>query len=188
MANIRIYHSFRSPYSRLGLHVIDRAGLNVALIPFTGPPEGSRFDDPVQNQPKLTYYMQDIPRMTARMGLPINFPNPFEVDLTPAYKASIAAEKDGFALPFSLAVSDVRWGEGKNVSSMTILASCAEAVGWSASGVEAAQSSPAVEETLREHRALIEQDQVFGVPFAVVGEQKFWGHDRFELLVEAVER
>ena len=34
------------------------------------------------------------------------------------------------------------------------------------------------------HRKLIEEDGVFGVPFAVMGAQKYWGHDRFELLVE----
>ena len=36
MPDIRVYFSFRSPYSRLGLHLIDRAGLDVELIPFTG--------------------------------------------------------------------------------------------------------------------------------------------------------
>ena len=50
MSDIRVYYSFRSPYSRLGLHLIDRAGIKPALIPFTGPPEGNRFDDPVRKR------------------------------------------------------------------------------------------------------------------------------------------
>ncbi len=43
MSKIRVYHSFRSPYSRLGLHKVSRAGLDVELIAFTGPPEGTPF-------------------------------------------------------------------------------------------------------------------------------------------------
>ena len=184
MPDIRVYHSFRSPYSRLGLHVIDRAGLDVELIPFTGPPEGAPFNDPAANPPKLAYYQQDIPRMTMRMNLPIRPPQPFDVDLTPSYKAAVAATRDGVGMSYALAVSDARWGEGENISDMDVLKACAEKIGWSADAVEKAQSDLSVGKAMKKHRDLIEADQVFGVPFAVMGESKFWGHDRFELLVE----
>ena len=184
MSKIRVYHSFRSPYSRLGLHILDRAGLALELIPFTGPPEGSKFDDPAENKPKMRYYMMDVPRMTMRMGLPIIPPNPFDVDLTPSYKAAIAADLDGKGLPFALAASDARWGEGKNISNIDVLKDCAEKSGWSADAVEAAQSALSVGKAMKKHRSFIEEDGVFGVPFAVMGSNKYWGHDRFNLLVE----
>ena len=135
MSDIRVYHSFRSPYSRLGLHVIDRAGLDVELIPFTGPPNGVAFNDPGANKPKLAYYAVDAPRMAMRMGLPISRPDPFEVDLAPSYKAAIAASHDGCGLAFAIAVSDARWGEGKNISELDVLKACAEKIGWSADAV-----------------------------------------------------
>ena len=141
MPPIRVYHSFRSPYSRLGLHVVDRAGLEVELIPFTGPPEGNKFDDPVANKPKLAYYQMDAPRMTMRMGLPIKPPNPFEVDLEPSYKAALAASRDGFGLPFALAVSDARWGEGENISDIGVLKRCAENIGWRADAIRGRANS-----------------------------------------------
>ncbi len=183
MPAIRLYHSFRSPYSRLGLHLIDRAGLDVELIPFTGAPEGTPFSDPAANKAKLTYYMQDVPRMTMRMGLPINRPDPFEIDLTPSYKAAIAASRDGFGMAYALSVSDARWGEGRNVSDMEVLKSCAEKVGWSGAAAEKAQTDLSVGKALINQRKLIEADQVFGVPFAVMDERKYWGHDRIDLLV-----
>ena len=183
MPDIRVYFSFRSPYSRLGLHLIDRAGLDVELIPFTGPPDGAPFVDPSANPAKLSYYMQDVPRMTMRMGLPIARPDPFEIDLSPSYKAAIAASRDGVGLPYALNVSDARWGEGKNVSDMDVLKACAEQVGWSGDAVEKAQTDLSVGKALKQQRELIETDQIFGVPFAVMGEQKYWGHDRFELLI-----
>ena len=181
---IRVYHSFRSPYSRLGLHIIDRAGLEVQLIPFTGPPEGAQFDDPAANSLKLAYYALDAPRMTRRMELPIARPDPFEVDLIPSYKAAIAADLDGKGMAFALAVSDARWGRGQNIQDINVLRTCAEQINWSAEAVDAAQSALSVGKAMKKHRALIEQDGVFGVPFAVNGDAKYWGHDRFDLLVE----
>ena len=183
MDSIRVYHSFRSPYSRLGLHVLARAGLKAELIPFTGPPEGAKFDDPAANPLKLSYYLLDAPRMTMRMGLEIMPPNPFEVDLAPSYKAAVAAAQDGKGLDFALAVSDARWGRGRDVSDLSVLEDCAEAAGWDAKAISAAQNDSAVRAEMARHRGLIAQDGVFGVPFAVMGAQKYWGHDRFDLLV-----
>ncbi|MEZ5891811.1 MAG: DsbA family protein [Parvularculaceae bacterium] len=188
MPPIRVYHSFRSPYSRLGLHVLARAGLEAELIPFTGPPEGNRFDDPAANPAKLAYYMLDVPRMTMRMRLPIMPPNPFEIDLAPSYKAAVAAERDGKGMAFALAVSDARWGEGKNVAEMSVLEDCADACGWRREAVAAAQADAGVTAAMAEHRKMITEDGVFGVPFAVMGASKYWGHDRFDMLAEDAKR
>lgn len=188
MPEIRVYHSFRSPYSRLGLHLLNRAGITPQLIPFTGPPEGDEFFDPVTSKSKRAYYMTDVPRMTMRMELPIKPPNPFDVDLTPSYKAAVAAEEDGKGMAFALAVCDARWGEGKNISEIGVLKDCAEKAGWSGEAVEAAQTALSVGKALKKQRALIEEDGVFGVPFAVMNGAKYWGHDRFQLLVEEASR
>jgi 2-hydroxychromene-2-carboxylate isomerase len=187
MSKPRVYFAFRSPYSRLGLHVVSRAGLAVDLIPFTGPPDGVAFSDPVANRPKLAYYMQDAPRMTMRMGLSIVSPKPFDVDFSAANKAAIAAERDGAGLAFAIAVSDARWGRGCDLSDLAVLEACAEDCGWGARAVRAAQSDPSVGEAAKLHRTQIEKDGVFGVPFAVLGDQKFWGHDRFDLFAEAAK-
>lgn len=181
----RVYHAFRSPYSRLGLHVVKRAGLNPTVIPFTGPPDGVPFSDPVASPPKLLYYMQDAPRMTRRMGLPMRAPDPFEVDFGPANRALVAAGRAGCGLDFALAAADARWGEGRNLSLLDVLKDAARAVGWSAEAVAAAQSDPSIAEEMSEHRRLIAVDGVFGVPFAVIGQERYWGHDRFDLFVEA---
>ncbi len=184
MADIRVYHSFRSPYSRLGLHMLDRSGLDAELIPFTGPPDGHGFSDPSANPLKLAYYMNDVPRMTMRMGLPIRAPNPFEIDLAPSYKASVAASRDGKALAFALAVSDARWGEGRDVSDLGVLRECAKKIDWSASAVDAAQTDDSIDKEMKRHREMIAEDGVFGVPFAVMNGVKYWGHDRFHILAE----
>ncbi|PQA89446.1 DsbA family protein [Hyphococcus luteus] len=186
MTGIRVYHGFRSPYSRLGLHMLVKAGLTAELIPFTGPPEGHKFDDPAANRLKLSYYLLDAPRMTMRLGLPIQPPNPFDVDMTTANKAAAAAELDGKGLAFAIAVSDARWGKGRDVSDLAVLEKCADEAGWDKARIETAQEDEDVAAVMQRHREMIAADGVFGVPFAVMGAQKYWGHDRFHILAEDV--
>ncbi|MEL7486608.1 MAG: DsbA family protein [Pseudomonadota bacterium] len=184
MDKARIYFSLRSPYSRLGLHIVQRNALPATLIAFTGPPDGAAFQDPTMNKPKLAYYGLDAPRMTMRMGLTIARPSPFDVDFTPAIRAFYAADARDRGLDFAIAASDARWGRGENVSDMAVLEACAKDIGLDPSIVADAQNDPAVDKALEAGRAAIEEDQAFGVPFAVFRASKYWGHDRFDLLVE----
>lgn len=185
---LRVYFGFRSPYSRMGLHKVAglTGGPDPFLIPFTGPAGGAAFLNPTDSPPKLGYYMEDAPRMAARMGLTVQLPNPFEVDYAPANRAFYAARAAGRGLAFALAVSDARWGEGQDISDEDVLADCAAA----ASVPEGADLTAPPGEAGQADRARLEEDGVFGVPFAVLvrdgQRQRFWGQDRFDLLAEAV--
>jgi len=183
--DLRCYFGFRSPYSRLGLHKIARAGFDGRLIAFTGPPEDAGgFADPAANKYKRDYYVHDVIRMTARLNLPIALPDPFDVDWAPANRAFQAANREGAGLAFALAVSDARWGEGKDVSDPDVLAACAENAGWTLPDLDALKADGDIKARFKADRALIQSDGVFGVPFLVDGDQKYWGHDRFDLWLE----
>ncbi|MEL7029313.1 MAG: DsbA family protein [Pseudomonadota bacterium] len=181
---VRMYYGYRSPYSRFGLHAVARAGLEPELIAFTGPPDGSSFSDPASSPAKVAYMMEDIPRTASKMGLPIAMPDPFEVDFGPANRATQAAKSDGKALAFALAVSDARWGDGADISQTAVLRKAAETAGWDADKAEAAAEDKDLSAAINDQRALIEEDQVFGVPFFVANGQKYWGQDRVPMLLE----
>ena len=182
---LRCYFGFRSPYSRLGLHKIASAGFDGLLIAFTGPPEDAGgFSDPAANKYKRDYYVHDVARMTARLGLPIALPDPFDVDWAPANRAFQAANREGKGLAFALAVSDARWGEGKDVSDSAVLSACAQDAGWSLPDPAALKADADIKARFKADRELIQADGVFGVPFLVDGDQKYWGHDRFDLWLE----
>jgi len=182
---LRCYFGFRSPYSRLGLHKLAGAGFKGRLIAFTGPPEDAGgFADPTANKYKRDYIVQDVIRITAAMGLPIALPDPFDVDWAPANRAFQAADRDGRAMAFALAVSDARWGEGKDVSDPGVLAACAEAAGWTLPDLDALKADADIKARFKADRDLIQADGVFGVPFLVDGREKFWGQDRFDLWIE----
>lgn len=180
----RCYFAYRSPYSRIGLHKLARAGAELELIPFTGPPEGIPFANPTDNPLKSAYYAQDVFRLCVRMGLPVTLPRPFDVDFAPANRAFIAADREGLGMAFALAASDARWGEGRDISDAAVLGDCAAAAGWSGYDAAALAADASISETLRAQRARIAEDGVFGVPFLVDGDQKYWGQDRFDLWLE----
>jgi len=190
MTEIRIYSGVRSPYSRLGMHIIKRARLTVEVIPFTGPPKGVPFQNPTDSPLKLAYIMEDAPRMAARMGLEMRPPSVRDPDFKPANLAQLAASRDGFGISFACAIADARWGQARDISDVDVLAQCADDIGWSGEILKSSLASGMTEEVTR-HREMIEQDGVFGVPFGVLEtdgkKMKFWGHERFDLLVETVQ-
>ncbi|MCI5044136.1 MAG: DsbA family protein [Aquisalinus sp.] len=191
---LRVYFSFRSPYSRLGLHKVRLAGIeskiSIKIIPFIAVAEGVPFFDPMSSPPKMAYYMEDAPRMTKRLGLPMRPPNPFDVSLTRANRAFVAADNLGRGLEYAIAVSDARWGKGQNISDMSVLAACAEEVGLPPDMPKQAKTDAAIASALEKCAEQSAGDEVFGVPFAVLESggsvQKFWGQDRFDLLPEVI--
>lgn len=180
----RCYFAFRSPYSRLGLHKLARAGFDGDLVVFTGPPEDAEFADPTRNKYKLAYYQQDVFRMTLRMGLPLALPDPFDPDYRLANLSFIAAQKAGKGLAFALAVSDVRWGEGKDISEAVVLAEAAKTADWTGFDAEAISADTSLAQVIKDQRAQIQSDGVFGVPFLIDGSNRYWGQDRFDLWLE----
>ncbi|NWG45701.1 MAG: DsbA family protein [Alphaproteobacteria bacterium] len=180
----RCYFALRSPYSRLGLHRLARAGVGVRLIPFTGPPEGIEFNDPTRNRAKSAYYVEDLIRLCTRLGLPLALPDPFDVDFDLANRAILAAQAGGAGLALALALSDARWGEGRNLADPKVIAATAAAAGLALPAPEALRADAALTAELAEGRRIIEADQVFGVPFIVWNGHKYWGQDRIDLFLE----
>jgi len=184
MTKPRAYFAFRSPYSRLGLYKLKPVAHQVDLLAFTGPPEGNDFQDPTQNAAKIAYVVQDVARLTAHAALPLAMPNPFDIDFAPALRAFVAADQEGKGFDFALAVSDARWGLGRDASDLSVLEECAAQCGCDAAIVLESQDDPAIAKIIDQYRDFIELDQVFGVPFIAWGDKKYWGQDRFDLFLE----
>ena len=180
----RCYFGFRSPYSRLGLHKLARAGFDGELTPFI-PGKESGFVDPLSNPNKRDYLVQDVYRMTVRLGLPLALPDPFDPDYTPSIAAFQAANAAGHGMAFALAVSDLRWGQGLDISKTDVLAKAAMLAEWEGFDPDALPNGDALDAILNGYRDQADADGVFGVPFLIDGADKFWGHDRFDLWLEA---
>ncbi|MEM9421430.1 MAG: DsbA family protein [Pseudomonadota bacterium] len=187
---LRVYFHFRSPYSRIGLHRLAQASvdekISTRLFLLTKVADQDSFPNPGRTPARRIYLMQDVPRVTTKAGLAIQMPDPLDPPYGPAVRAFLGAEKAGRSLAFALAVSNARWGEGKNISDEAVLAECAAQAG--------APLTLASDEEMVAAKGLsnqqIDADGVFGVPFAVLEKdghkERFFGQDRFDLLIEQI--
>lgn len=183
---VRFYFAFNSPYAFLASTRIERelAPHSVELeckpiySPRTGPP-------PDFSSPKFQYLFQDVGRFAKAYGLALN-PGPF-TDTRKACLGFFFAEAQGCGGAYRHAVYAARWLEGKDIGEEAVLGEIAEKCGLDRGAYLAALSDPATQQALDQSNRDGEADGVFGFPFFIFGEQKFWGNDRIEWLVRALE-
>jgi len=188
MDTIRFYFSFRSPYSWLAFHRIDRAvkGMPVEIqrIPVY-PPE--KFDnDPAASPVKLRYVIADVGRIADAYGLTLRWPKAVDTDWILPHAAYLHAEDKGMGAAFAREVFAARFSEGEDVGDSETLAQLAAACGLDGEETLRAAREPALGRRLAEGIMAGVREGLFGVPFFVYRDQAFWGNDRLEWLVRAV--
>jgi 2-hydroxychromene-2-carboxylate isomerase len=183
---VKFYFAFNSPYAFLSSTRIDQAlaPRSVELeckpiySPRTGPP-------PDFNSPRFRYIFQDVQRFAAAYGLTLN-PGPF-ADTGKACAGFFFAEAQGRGKAYRDAVYAARWQEGKDIGEEAVLGEIAEKCGLDRGAALATLADPTYRQALEQSNRDGEADGVFGFPFFVYGDQKFWGNDRIEWLVRAIE-
>lgn len=190
MDSIRFYFSFRSPYSWLGLHRIERAlvGLPVRLnlIPCF-PPPGSTGEDPAE-QVESRYIRDDVARFARAYGLGLRWPEPFDTDWIRPHAAYLWAQDQGRGRDFALRAYAVRFSEGRDIGDDAVLAELASTCALEPSGLVSAAGDPALQERVLTGMTEGGRLGLFGVPFFIYQDERYWGNDRIEWLVRAIHQ
>jgi 2-hydroxychromene-2-carboxylate isomerase len=188
---IRFYFSFRSPYAWLALHRLGPAlrGLPVAIeyIPVYPPKEFP--NDPAAVPAKLAYIARDAARTAEAYGLTVRFPESLDTDWARPHAAFLYADSEGCGPAFAVEVFAARFSRGLDVGEDQTLADAALACGLDPTSTLKAAASPETQQRVMAGIARgLTEDGLFGVPtFAYRGET-FWGNDRIEWLVRAIQR
>jgi len=198
-----LYWSFRSPYSYMvtpRLRALERDHDVACQVRLVYPlavrtPEFFDTRDPLW----LSYFMADVFREAAFLGLPFRWPRPDPVQRAPdgRYPAEqpyihrlthlgVAAAQRGRGLAFLEEVSRTIWGgEVDDWHQGDHLARASERA-----GLDYDELSAAVDAEPDRHRAVVEENQVaqrkaghYGVPLMVFGAEPFFGQDRFDQMV-----
>jgi 2-hydroxychromene-2-carboxylate isomerase len=137
---------------------------------------------------KQAHYMKDFLRWAAFTGAEIS-PAALEhmkVDTAPALRVALAAkDADVGGKAFRRlhhAIYRARWCEGRDVSPRDLLAECIDAAGLDVDPLLELAESKACAGALDEQTRDAVERGVFGVPTLFVGDEMFWGNDRFELV------
>jgi len=204
-----LFWSFRSPYSYLvtpRLRALERefdVTCNVRVIYPLAVRTPEFFDsrDPLW----VTYFMTDVFREAAFLGLPLRWPNPDPVyrDMaTGRYPKAqphihrlthlgVAASEQGAGLAFLDEVGRLIWGgEVDNWHQGDHLAQAADRA-----GLDFAALSAAVDGDPDRYAGMVEANQVaqrmsghYGVPLMAFGGEPFFGQDRFDQLKWRMEQ
>jgi 2-hydroxychromene-2-carboxylate isomerase len=111
-----------------------------------------------------------------------------KTDARPALRAAMAAQEMGRFREFHYPAYRARWCDARDLSQRTVLAQLLDDAGLDVEAALARAESTEIDDRLeRETQAAIDRG-VFGVPTMFVGDQMFWGNDRFELIRFYVER
>lgn len=136
-----------------------------------------------RHESRRAYRLQELRRWSDRLGLALNLqPRHFPTNVAPASFAVIAASKAGGGDMAALvhALGRAVWAEDRDIAEDDVIRDCLVAAGFDPAlgGWQALAEAEAFaannEEAVRRG--------VFGVPFWIVGEERFWGQDRLDFL------
>ncbi|MFT4151175.1 MAG: 2-hydroxychromene-2-carboxylate isomerase [Paracoccaceae bacterium] len=186
MPQIDYYFTPRSPFvylagqrleeiaARTGATIVYKPVDPNALFPRTGGKVRAE-RHPSRNE----YRDQDLARQARKLGLPIDIQPMFlGANVAPAAYAIIAAQQagggdtGGLAAAFSRAI----WAEGRDISDDAVVRAVLAAHGFDPAIADRGMLAAA--ETYAANLEEAVSRGVFGIPFYVVGAEKFWGQDR----------
>jgi 2-hydroxychromene-2-carboxylate isomerase len=188
MTQIDYYLALQSPYVYLAgtrpAEIAARHGASLVYKPVDAAQLFPRTGGKVRAErhpSRNDYSAQDRLRQARKLGMPYD-PQPLfgAANPAPAAYAVIAAQKAGGGDLAGLvaAFSRAMWAEGRDISEDEVIRPLLETHGFPANTADKGMLMAA--ETYAANLEEAVSRGVFGVPFFIVGEQKFWGQDRLE--------
>jgi 2-hydroxychromene-2-carboxylate isomerase len=172
-----------SPYSYLSLPQLTALpdGVEVELVPvlFAGLLNHHGQVGPAEIAPKRRFTYRFVVWRARKMGVPLKMPPTHPFNPLSALRLVIAAGSTPQAVQTAF---DFVFRYGRDVSDPAVLTNLAGELGIA--DVEAALADPNVKQTLRSNTDWAIGRNVFGVPSFVVGDEVFWGHDAFEMVLD----
>ena len=192
MAQIDYYLSPLSPWT----HLVGKRAARIARV--AGVPLCYKPVDPnalfartggqtlaERHDSRKTYRLQELGRWARRLDVPLNLhPAHFPTNPAPASYAIIAAQDAGGGDLTALVTGLTRavWEEERDIAQDDVIRDCLAAAGFD-TGLAFSGLLQGAEIYPRNLEDAVESG-VFGVPFFVSGDARFWGQDRLDFLAE----
>jgi 2-hydroxychromene-2-carboxylate isomerase len=193
----RLYFSFRSPYSWMAVERIRREVPDlfdrIDAVPYWDPDpataqavreRGAELVYQTMTKAKHLYVLCDTKRAAAALGLPMAWP----IDVDPWWELPhltwLAARRAGVGERCYHALVGARWGEGRDICDTGTVREVLKEAGLDVA-LQDAPHHPDIRAEGAQCLVQAWQDDVFGVPYLMVGRQRFWGLDRVDLFLLA---
>ncbi len=186
MVQIDYFFAVMSPFVYLAGNRLEalagRHGATIRYIPLNAPQlfprtGGQALAD--RHESRKAYRLQEMRRQAAKAAMPINLqPAYFPVNMAPASYAIIACAKLGDVGPLVQGFARAVWAEGRNIAEDEVVGDILRAHGFDPAVADRGMMLAADTYTANLEEAVARG--VFGVPFYMVGDERFWGQDRLE--------
>ena len=188
MTHIDYYFATLSPYCYLAgtrlEEVAAKHGAQINYKPFDiiqafGRTGGTPPKD--RHSSRIEYRAQELPRQAKKLGMAFNLkPAHWPTNGAPASYAFIAAQNAGGGDLGLLAhvITRAVWAEEKDIAQDDVVRACLTEAGFSPDLADSGLLEGA--ETYARNLEEAVEAGVFGAPFYVIGDQRFWGQDRIE--------
>jgi 2-hydroxychromene-2-carboxylate isomerase len=114
--------------------------------------------------------------------------NLMKTDARPPLRAAMVAAEMGRFREFHYPAYRARWCDGRDMSKPEVLAELFEQAGLDVAAAMTRAESDEIDDRLEKNTQEAIERGVFGVPTMFVGDEMFWGNDRFELVRFYIER
>ena len=131
---------------------------------------------------KGKYLRTDIARWVKRYSLPFKMNPVFPQNTLKALRLALVAQKHGAFEAVHQALFEAMWVDEMNLSDEDVLAEIATKAALSISDIE----DVAIKEELKANTTEAVTRGAFGAPTFFIGDQMFFGNDRFEFIEEAI--
>ena len=192
MAVLDFYFDYRSPYAYLAQTQVRALGAEIAWRPF----EILQLMDKVGNvptsitcKPKGKYLGADLMRWVAMYKVPFQrHPQAGSIDARRLLRATLAAAELGQADAAVGAIFGAYWGSGAPLATAEDVVAVLNTAGAGAPDLAARIDDPVLDAALDEATAEAAARGVFGAPTMYVGDEMFFGNDRFDFVRASLER
>jgi 2-hydroxychromene-2-carboxylate isomerase len=192
---VEFLFDYGSPFSYLAsLQIEGFARGNDAIVVYTPMLLGAVLKatgnvSPMTVPAKGKYMGTELRRWAVRYGVPFKpNPYPFLSNTLRLMRGAVAAQKIGFFPLYHRAVYRAVWAEAQDLGDDAILRRVLDQVGVPATELMATAERPDVKDDLRHNTDRAVERGVFGAPTFFVGNQMFWGNDRFDFVQEALRK
>lgn len=187
MAQLEFFYDYVSIYSYLA-NVRVRDFDNVRYRPFFlgGVMEATGNRPPATVKAKGPYLMNDAQRWAKRYGVPLKMNSVFPQNTLHALRLALVAQQQGFFDDVHQRIFDAMWVNDQHLGDDAVIRSIVEQAGQSVDDVMSRIADDSVKSELKANTQEAVERGAFGAPTFFVGDQMFFGNDRFDFIEDAL--
>lgn len=192
--SVEFFFDFGSPASYLAWTQLPRiaaeTGATIVWRPMLlgGVLKATGNQSPVAIPAKGRYMLQDFARFARRYGVPMTFNPHFPINTLPLMRGATAYLDTPLFQPYLTAVFEAMWQQQKNLGQPEVIAEALATAGFDLEDFQRRIEDGAVKERLKATTEEAVRRGAFGAPTFFVGDEMYFGQDRLDFVVEALQR